>query len=200
MWKINTCFKDTDKPHMESWDGFEDKSLWSHCGIYGSCHTMQQSGYNHTQCRHQLATQFIKKISFCHIWLLYKEVHTQNLSSKQFCEYTALILLCHLTCNSFRPNWKDTLRKMKFCIGKEKGKWRGEESHWVVLISKIDGFRFLFVFADKRQQAVAGLACSSEKWSRVSRLPILPKVLSPKPAIFSQSNVFYAHWTILYLR
>lgn len=35
--------------------------------------------------------------------------------------------------------------------------------------------RFLFVFTDKRQRAVAGSACSSEKGSRISKLPTSPK-------------------------
>lgn len=60
---------------------------------------------------------------------------------------------------------------MKFLIRKGEGEWLGKESHWAVLISKIDGFRFLFVFTDKRQRAIAGLVCSSEKWAVLDSLP-----------------------------
>lgn len=183
--KIKSWFKDTDKPHIKSWDEFGGESFLSHWRIHSSRHTMQQSGYNYTQCQHQQATQFIQKMAFSpHLTSVYGGTSTEP---KQYTilqiDSITFVLPTWLSTHSW-PNWKDTLRKMKFCIGKEKGKWLGKESHWVVLISKIDGFRFLFVFTDKRQHAVAGSACSSEKWSKVSRLPISKKCFPERQLSF----------------
>lgn len=118
----NKRFKDTDKPQMESWDGFDSKSPW----VIGA--SMAPA----TQCN-KVATiipsadigwqlSLFRKYPFCRIWLLYKEAHTQNLSSTQFCKYMALILLYHLTYNSFRAKLKGHSEKNEVLYRERKRK------------------------------------------------------------------------------
>lgn len=142
---------------------------------------------------------FFRKHPFCHVWLLYMAAHPPNPKQYTILHVHSINFVLFTWPSTYsQPNWKDTLRKMKFCIRKEKGKWLGKESHWVVLISKIDGFRFLFVFTDKRQHALVGSASSSEKWSRVSGLPTSKKCFLEHQLSFPglTSSVSIGLWSI----
>lgn len=116
-----------------------------------------------------------RKCPFHPIWLLYMEAHPPNPKQSTSLQiYSINSVLPTWPSTHSQPNWKDT-EKNEVPDRKRKRKMPRKR----ITLSSIDKedwwLQISLCVYWQRQRAGTGSACSSEKWSRVSRLPTSPK-------------------------